>query len=75
MMWRLLDNTVLSNFAAVKRPDIVFRLWPGQVCTTPGVMQEYRQAVLTRNYTPESWEELPTLELTPAENEYVFTVP
>jgi hypothetical protein len=34
-MWRLLDNTVLSNFAAVKRPEIVVHLWPGEVCATP----------------------------------------
>ena len=74
-MWRLLDNTVLSNFAAVKRSDVVLRLWPGQVYTIPGVIKEYQQAVLTRNYAPDSWAELPVLELTAAENEYAHSLP
>lgn len=74
-MWRLLDNTVLSNFAAVKRPEVVLRLWPGEVCATPGVLQEYQEAVLTRNYAPESWVELPVLELTATENEYALSLP
>lgn len=74
-MWRLLDNTVLSNFAAVKRPDIVLRLWPGQICTTPGVLLEYQNAVLTRHYAPDSWAELPVLELTETEREYAASLP
>ncbi len=74
-MWRLLDNTVLSNFAAVKRPEIVLRLWPGEVCATPAVLREYQEAVLTRNYAPDSWGELPVLELTAAENKYALTLP
>ena len=74
-MWRVLDNTVLSNFSAVKLPEIVLRLWPAEVCTTPGVLQEYQEAVLTRNYAPDHWAKLPVLELTAAENEYAFTLP
>ena len=74
-MWRLLDNTVLSNFSAVKRPEIVLRLWPGEVCATLAVLREYQQAVVTRNFAPDSWVELPVLELTAAENEYALTLP
>ena len=74
-MWRLLDNTVLSNFAVAKRSDIVLQLWTGQVCTTPGVLLEYQNAVLTRNYPPDIWVELPVLELTEIERKYTYSLP
>ena len=74
-MWRLLDNTVLSNFAIVKRPDVVLRIWPGQVCSTPGVLQEYQEAALTRHYASNNWAELPLLELTETEVQYMRILP
>lgn len=74
-MWRLLDNTVLSNFAGVKRPDIVLQLWPRQVCATPGVLLEYQNAVLTRHYAPDIWADLPVLELTQIERQYADSLP
>jgi predicted nucleic acid-binding protein len=74
-MWRLLDNTVLSNFAAAKRPDIVLQLWPDQSCTTPGVLLEYQNAVLMRNYPPYGWAKLPVLELTEVEHKYKLSLP
>jgi hypothetical protein len=35
----LLDNTVLSNFGAVNRADLVLRLWPRMVYTTPAALE------------------------------------
>lgn len=74
-MWRLLDNTVLSNFAAAKHSDIVLQLWPGQACTTPGVLLEYQTVVLTRNYPSDNWAKLPVLELTEIEHKYMYSLP
>jgi len=74
-MWRILDNTVLSNFAATRRSNIVLRLWPGQVCTTPGVLLEYQNAVVLRNYPPDSWKNLPVLDLTEIEQAYTHSLP
>jgi predicted nucleic acid-binding protein len=74
-MWRLLDNTVLSNFAAIKRPDLVLRLWPDQACTTPAVLREYQNAVVFRHYEPDAWVALPALELTDTEQQFACSLP
>ncbi len=67
----LLDNTVLVNFAAVERPELVLQTWPGAVCTTPAVREEYRQGV-ANDILPESvWSQLPLCELT--EEEVAFS--
>jgi predicted nucleic acid-binding protein len=36
---------------------------------------EYQNAVVIRNYPPNSWEELPVLELTESEREYTYSLP
>ena len=46
----ILDNTVLSNFAIVNRPEIVLGLWPGISYTTPAVREEYQSAVHIRAF-------------------------
>jgi predicted nucleic acid-binding protein len=71
----LLDNTVLTNFALVGRPDIVLRLWPDIACTTPAVRSEY-QAGATAGLTPgETWADLPAVALTEAEATFAAELP
>jgi predicted nucleic acid-binding protein len=74
-MLRLVDNTVLSNFAAINRPDLVLHLWLGQASTTPGVSREYQKAVILRNYEPEAWIAMPVLVLTDTEQKYACSLP
>jgi predicted nucleic acid-binding protein len=74
-MWRILDNTVLSNFAGINRPEIVLQLWRESACTTPGVLSEYQKAVLTRKYPSDAWSFLPILDLTPSEQEHARALP
>jgi predicted nucleic acid-binding protein len=63
----LLDNTVLVNFAAAERPDLVLQTWPGAVCTTPAVRHEYRQGVANDVLPESAWGQLPLCELTEEE--------
>ena len=63
----LLDNTVLTNLALVHRMDLVFQLWPEQVCTTPEVLVEYENAVKAGVVLEHAWKALPTVELTDEE--------
>ena len=37
-----IDNTVLTNFALVGRPDLILSLWSDIPCTTISVMEEYQ---------------------------------
>jgi hypothetical protein len=62
-----LDNTVLSNFALIGCPDLIFSLWSGIACTTRQVMQEYQAGVKISRLPAEAWEDLPVYELTDAE--------
>jgi predicted nucleic acid-binding protein len=71
----VLDNTVLSNFATVNRPELVMRLWPGQVYTTAAVVSEYRSGVRTRSLPALAWTDLPTVDLTEEEASFGDTLP
>ena len=71
----VLDNTVLSNFALVERPDLPLRLWRGHVCTTPAALSEYLAAGEERHLQPDCWNDLPVLELTAKEEEFANQVP
>ena len=44
----LLDNTVLTNFALVDRPDLVLDLWGPNCATTTEVMAEYQAGIIGR---------------------------
>jgi predicted nucleic acid-binding protein len=59
----LLDNTVLTNFALVNRPDLVLDLWGTDSATTPAVMTEYEAGVISRGLPAEIWGSL--LQLIP----------
>ena len=64
----LLDNTVLSNFAEVKRTDIVLSLW--KACTTtPDAWRECQSGVAIGRLPEEAWKTLPITRLTPPEQE------
>jgi predicted nucleic acid-binding protein len=71
----ILDNTVLTNFGLVQRPDLVMRLWPGTVCTTQEVVDEYQAGVRVAGLLPEAWEDLPVLDLTPSEIAFSLSLP
>ena len=57
----LLDNTVLSNFALVGRPDLVLTLWGDACATTTAVMAEYQAGMDSRGLPPDSWKDLTVL--------------
>jgi predicted nucleic acid-binding protein len=59
----LLDNTILANFAAVNRPDLVLNLW-STACTTPAVQLEHQMGIASGRFTEDAWQNLPMTELT-----------
>lgn len=63
----LLDNTMLTNFALVNRADLVMRLWPTLVCTTPEVSAEYGIGVSSGSLPTDAWADLPIVTLTAEE--------
>jgi predicted nucleic acid-binding protein len=65
----LLDNTVLSNFALVRRTDLVTGIW--QNCaTTPDAWREFLAGIALNKLPAGMWAGLPILELSPAEHEF-----
>jgi predicted nucleic acid-binding protein len=71
----LLDNTVLTNFALVGRPDLVLNLWGADCGTTNAVFAEYQVGVMSRGLPANSWDTLTQLSLQPAEQAYAATLP
>jgi predicted nucleic acid-binding protein len=65
----LLDNTLLSNFALIHRPQLVLTLWPG-ACTTSAVQDEYHRGIASRQLPADVWTPLPTVILSPAESAF-----
>jgi predicted nucleic acid-binding protein len=63
----LLDNTVLSNFAAVGQVELIFRLWPDRAITTPETLSEYQFAVQIELLPAHAWANLPVADLSPEE--------
>jgi predicted nucleic acid-binding protein len=59
----LLDNTVLSNFARVGRPDLVLRLWASAACTISSVLGEYEDGVALGILPAGAWASLPLVTL------------
>ena len=66
----LLDNTVLSNFAHVERPDLL-RLALPDAHVTPQVMSELENGVALGRLPDCDWQWLPTVELSPREREHL----
>jgi predicted nucleic acid-binding protein len=64
----LLDNTILSNFALVKRAEIVLNLWPN-CSTTMDAWVECRSGISLGYLPKEGWETLHRIELTHTELE------
>jgi predicted nucleic acid-binding protein len=64
--WVLLDNTVLTNFALLNRPDLVLDLWTG-ACTTTAVLAEYQAGTAVRPLPADCWQTLTLVDLTPEE--------
>lgn len=59
----LIDNTALTNFALIQRPELILDTWPG-VCTTSAVMAEYEAGVSLRQLPPDCWRKLTVVNLT-----------
>ena len=64
----LLDNTVLSNLALVRRADLPFRLWSEAVATTVAASAEFQNGVAAGLVPPGCWESLAVIELTAEED-------
>lgn len=64
----LLDNTVLTNFAQVGRPDLVLAAWPG-ASTTAAVMGEYQAGAAVHKFPATAWQALAVVDMTPAETD------
>lgn len=71
----LLDNTVLTNFALVARPDLVLDFWGAHCATTLAVMAEYQAGVSTRGLPAGIWDVLDQLSLQPAEQDFADRLP
>ncbi|MCL7454413.1 MAG: DUF3368 domain-containing protein [Anaerolineae bacterium] len=63
----LLDNTVLSNFSIVRRPDLVRAAFVEQVGTTEQAFQEMQDGVAIGKIPACDWAWLARVTLTPAE--------
>jgi predicted nucleic acid-binding protein len=61
-MLALLDNTVLSNFAIVRRTDLLQQAFD-EAATASQVLDEYRAGVLIGRVPPIDWSWLPALAL------------
>jgi len=71
----LLDNTVLSNFALVRRDDLVMRLWPTTASTTPSALDEYQDGAASGLLPSDAWADLPVLALTGEETTFAENLP
>jgi predicted nucleic acid-binding protein len=71
----LLDNTALTNFALVGRPDLVLDLWGPDCATTTAVMTEYQAGIASRGLPAHSWDDLIQLTLQPAEQTFADQLP
>lgn len=72
----LLDNTVLTNFALVNRPDLVLGLRGINPATSPEVMVEYQAGVTTRGLPAGIiWNTLPELPLSAVEQAFADQLP
>lgn len=71
----LLDNTVLTNFALVGRPDLVLDLWDVACATTSAVMAEYQAGVTSRGLPADIWNPVAQLPLDAGEQAFADGLP
>lgn len=64
----LLDNTALTNFALVQRPDLVLDLFGERCVTTTAVFSEYQAGIIKRGLPAHSWNNLTALAPQPSIN-------
>ena len=64
----LLDNTVLSNFSIVQRPDLVRAAFVEQVGTTEPAYQEMQDGIAIGKIPPCDWDWLVRVTLAPGES-------
>ena len=72
----VLDNTVLTNFAVVKRSEVVLQLWP-TACTTAATLAEYQAgaARYAERLPLSAWSALPIIALTAEEAAFEASLP
>jgi predicted nucleic acid-binding protein len=63
----LLDNTVLSNFATVRRSELIRAAFVEQVATTEHAFQEMQDGAAIGKIPPCNWDWIAVIELAPAE--------
>jgi predicted nucleic acid-binding protein len=63
----LLDNTVLSNFSIVRRPDLVYMAFVEQVGTTTQALQEMVEGIAVGKIPACDWDWLARIAVTPQE--------
>jgi predicted nucleic acid-binding protein len=66
----LLDNTVLTNLALVRRSDLVTHLWPTAACTTPHALAEYQAGVAVGLLPSDAWADLAVVTLSAEETTF-----
>lgn len=71
----VLNNTPLTNFALVQRPDLIFSLWSSAACTTPAVLAEYERGVSSGKLPVDLWGKLMVVALTPQEIDFANQLP
>jgi len=68
MMLHVIDTTTLSNFALIKRPELVQIALKGQGVTTAVVLAELKVGESLGLIPACDWSRLPVVQLTPAED-------
>lgn len=63
----LLDNTILSNFAVVQRPDLLQHMLGTVAATTADVVAEFEAGVAVKRVPATDWGWLPVLALSSQE--------
>jgi len=65
----VLDNTVMSNFALVGRPDWLREVWPGMLVTSEEAWIELQAGIRLGRIPETDWSWLTVLSLTDVERE------
>ncbi|MCI0475289.1 MAG: hypothetical protein L0Y55_03515 [Anaerolineales bacterium] len=72
----LLNNTILSNFSTVARPDLVRQAFPREdIVTVAAVLAEHTNGVSGGHFAVCDWSWLTVLQLTPVEQEELERMP
>ncbi len=71
----LLDNTVLSNFAAAQQPSLAIAACPGRACTTEAALAEYLVTPESHGLAADAWRDLPIVAMSDHERQLSETLP